>query len=213
MLLTDFDFVLPSELIAQEPITPRDEARLLVYNRASEKRSHQQIKDLPQLLPKNTLLVANNSRVRKARLHAQTDAGKTIEMLVLDAQGDYYQIMIGGHGVKPGMILHCLTTDNRPIPLTGIIQSKEEGPGMTTFLIKFSASASKVEELLETYGTTPLPPYITSSRSTPDQYQTVYARTLGSAAAPTAGLHFTPELIRRLQTNGFGWEEVTLHVG
>jgi S-adenosylmethionine:tRNA ribosyltransferase-isomerase len=122
--------------------------------------------------------------------------------------------MLRGKGIPVGAELAFQTSeqDSSPIPLQGTVSAKEEGPAMTTFVVAFQSELA-IEKAFATYGTVPLPPYIDHSHAQPDQYQTVFAGETGSAAAPTAGLHFTPELIERLMAEGHTWQEVTLHVG
>ena len=214
MNLSEFNFDLPPELIAQKPVSPRDEARLLVYNRLNDTISHHQVKDLPQLLPTSTILVANNSKVRNSRLWASFEQ-KDIEILVLElTSGTTYRCLIGGKGLKVGSSLTIYTdkTRTQSANLRAVITATEPNPSMTTFLLEFSG-ADDIEAAFAEFAETPLPPYITERSSQPEQYQTVYARELGSAAAPTAGLHFTPALLQNLQSAGHAWEEVTLHVG
>lgn len=213
MQLRDFDFILPQELIAQHPAVPRDAARLLVYNRREDSIQHAQVKDLASFLPAKSLLVANNSKVRAARLHAHP-LGKEqeIEVVILEAvQGALYRCLIGGK-VKLGMQLSFFH-QGRSIPLSAEVSLVEPDSAMTTYQLHFNHEGAALEKMFSHYGEMPLPPYIQERSSTPEQYQTVYAQHLGSAAAPTAGLHFTPSLISSLQQQGFEWAEVTLHVG
>ena len=205
MNLSQFQFNLPPELIAQNPAVPRDSARLFVYDRLSEKITHAKVSDLPAFLPEKTILVANNSRVRKARLLATTETGKKIELLVLEMLEERtYRCLVGGHGLKAGTRINA--------PFSATVLGKDDLPGMTCFRICFEGDIDS-EDLFERFGQVPLPPYITNSQAQDDQYQTVYANLLGSAAAPTAGLHFTPELLERLRNSELDWTEVTLHVG
>ena len=217
MNLSQFQFQLPPELIAQDPLVPRDSARLFVYDRLSDTVTHALVRDLPSFLPTGSLLVANNSRVRKARLFARSESGKPVELLVLEAlDATLFRCMIGGRGVRPGDSLQVFTKPERdvPAPLTALVERSEDLPGMTCFQVRLTPHGDKTaEQLIEDYGQAPLPPYITKSQAKDEQYQTVYADPLGSAAAPTAGLHFTPELLERLGKTGIGWAEVTLHVG
>lgn len=213
MKLHDFDYHLPKELIAQSPSVPRDQARLLVYNRRTQQIKHALVTDLPNIIPQKMIIVSNNSKVRQARLKAQNSKGKPFEILILKKLSDHtFQCVIGGHGLKVGSLL---TLKNAPIQLQ--VQAIENDPEMQTYILQFISSEAKplanLESILEEYGETPLPPYIKSPIASPEQYQTVFAKELGSAAAPTAGLHFTPELIKKLQNQGHIWREITLHVG
>lgn len=205
MRLTDLNFTLPPELIAQNPAEPRDSARLLVYRRSDKSVTHATVRELPTFLPSRTLLVANNSRVRQARLNVRRANGRQAELLVLKPYGAYYECMLRGKGVQAG---EPLTLDTGQV---ATVVAPHQEAGFTTYLVDFQAS--DVEELLEQVGTVLLPPYITQSEAPAARYQTIYADPLGSAAAPTAGLHFTPELLEWLRRAGNGWETVTLHVG
>jgi S-adenosylmethionine:tRNA ribosyltransferase-isomerase len=219
MHLKDFSFHLPKELIAQSPAIPRDSARLFVYTRATDTIQHMQVCDLPKLLPANTILVANNTRVRRARLRAVTGQQREVQILALEALNeDTYQCMIGGKGVVPGTFLTIVDEKGGYTPFIARILAREENPSMNTYRVRFNFNSKNpakttVEEFIEHYGTLPLPPYIEHPESTDDQYQTTFAKKTGSAAAPTAGLHFTPELIETLKKAGHSWEEITLEVG
>lgn len=217
MLLQDFSFPLPEKLIAQQPAVPRDSARLFVYDRAKDTIEHRHVRDLPELLPAHTMLVGNNSKVRKARLKAMAYIpGKasrpTMEILVLEKLANReYRCMIGGKGVIKDSRLVILDHNGKPTAVSALVRAREEHPGMNTYRVVLTTA--DLDQLLEAYGSMPLPPYITNPKSTDEQYQTVFARELGSAAAPTAGLHFTPELLEKLEKQGHLWREVTLHVG
>jgi S-adenosylmethionine:tRNA ribosyltransferase-isomerase len=213
MKLHDFDYSLPKELIAQAPSVPRDQARLLVYNRRTKQIKHTLVADLPNIIPQKMILVSNNSKVRRARLRAQNTKGKQFEILTLKKLStDTFRCVIGGHGLKLGSLL---TLKDTSIQIQ--IKRIEDDPEMQTYILQFispeAKSLANLEEILEEHGETPLPPYIKSPTASPEQYQTVFAKELGSAAAPTAGLHFTPELIKQLQNQGHIWREITLHVG
>ena len=213
MRLSDFDYSLPSKLIAQTPAEPRDSARLLVYDRATDSISHALVSDLPELLPAPAVIIANNSKVRQSRLFGRTSTGKDIELFILHAEGNFYRCLLGGSG-RPNGIISLFTNRERcsKILMQAEIIDEESGPGMKTYLAVFYGTSS-VETVLEQYAELPLPPYITERVAQNTQYQTVFAKELGSAAAPTAGLHFTPELITNLSGRGISWNEVTLHVG
>jgi S-adenosylmethionine:tRNA ribosyltransferase-isomerase len=217
MQLSDFHFDLPPELIAQTPAEPRDSARLLVYNRLTGEIIHSHVRNIGDFLPKPSLLVANNSKVRKARFFGTTDSGKKVELLVLDfISGTTYRCIVGGRHITPktSVLLYENPERDALIPLTATVLSENPHESMTTFEVEFSTTSEKsLESLFEEYGEMPLPPYITSRESESSRYQTVFAKELGSAAAPTAGLHFTPELITTLTSQGIAWAEVTLHVG
>ncbi|MEZ0286599.1 MAG: tRNA preQ1(34) S-adenosylmethionine ribosyltransferase-isomerase QueA [Candidatus Paceibacterota bacterium] len=208
MLLSDLTFELPEALIAQNPVEPRDAARLLVYNRKDRSIAHHHVRDLPSLLPPHTLLVANKSKVRKSRLFATRTDGRTVELLVLSpiSKGQY-ECMVRGKKIKKG------ETFTLPNGGTATVVRPHEEAAFTTYILDFHQESDITELLLEKHGSTPLPPYITESKAPDKRYQTVFADDLGSAAAPTAGLHFTSELIENLKQQGNEWEEVVLHVG
>ncbi len=212
MQLSDFSYNLPEELIAQNPVEPRDSARLLVYTRATKEIQHRTIRDLPSILPSHTLLVANNSKVRHSRLLATRADGREIEILILKHVGDStYQCMVRGRNIQLGEDVTCILSSNAS--LGARIVGKDDHSAMQTYQIIFNAPQENLEAVFEQYGHVPLPPYITDSQAPDERYQTVFASELGSAAAPTAGLHFTAELLETLRNAGYEWEEVTLHVG
>jgi S-adenosylmethionine:tRNA ribosyltransferase-isomerase len=199
----DFDYQLPSDRIAQRPAQPRDSSRLLLLDRASGRLEHHTFHQLPDLLRPGDALVLNETRVRPVRLHGRkTDGGGKVELLLLKKQSDVrWQAMVGGSGLRPG----------RRIALANGLQAEVvdqlEGPRR---LIEFT---QPVEPVLDELGEMPLPPYIHEPLQHPDDYQTVFAQQPGSAAAPTAGLHFTPELLERLAGAGVSLVRLTLHVG
>jgi S-adenosylmethionine:tRNA ribosyltransferase-isomerase len=200
-----FSFDLPEELIAQEPTPDREAARLLVLNRISGEITHVSVKDLPQWIAPRTLLVLNDTRVRKARLFGTRRGGGTTEFILLGRRDSARWETIAGRSgrLKPGAEFKF------PEGITGIL---EEAQGESR-LIRFEPGID--EAWLERNGHVPLPPYIRRADLPADEarYQTVYARALGSAAAPTAGLHFTPRLLTELRTRGADVAWVTLHVG
>jgi len=206
MQLRDLDFSLPDALIAQEPVSPRDSARLFVYRVGTNTIEHHHVFDLPRLLPAKTLLVANNSKVRKSRLRAQDAKGRAVEILLLEEiRSHRYRCLLGGlRGAKPG---DSLTLNPE---ITARILERESHPTITTYIVDFESPAPFD---LEDFAEVPLPPYIKHSQSHPEHYQTTYASQLGSSAAPTAGLHFTPALIADITAHDMTWAEVTLHVG
>jgi S-adenosylmethionine:tRNA ribosyltransferase-isomerase len=207
MRLSDIDFSLPQELIAQNPVEPRDAARLLVYRRSDCSITHSTVRELPSFLPKDTILIANDSRVRKSRLLIERN-GKSAELLLLEpvAPGQF-ECMVRSRGVTVGEKLTL------PDGTHATVAAPHDEASFTTFIVDFHRSSEAVEQLAEQHGQTPLPPYITKSQAPDERYQTVYAHETGSAAAPTAGLHFTPKLIERITAAGHQWETVTLHVG
>ena len=208
--VADFDFELPSELIAQTPLSDRAGSRLLVLNRRSGEVTHSSIRDLGVWLRRGDLLVANNSRVLPGRLRAvKTGTGGRVELLLLRdlGGGGWMALAKPARSLRPGI---GLTIRGR----SGVAESDlgaEVVAVMEDGLVELRLD--QVDVGLEDYGEPPLPPYIAGSIDDPERYQTVYASAVGSAAAPTAGLHFTTELIADLRGRGVGWAEVTLHVG
>jgi S-adenosylmethionine:tRNA ribosyltransferase-isomerase len=179
-----------------------------VYTRSNKSITHHQVKDLPSLLPPHTTLVANRSKVRKGRLQATRSNGKEIELLVLEPTGDgQFECMVRGKNLQPDEVLKL--HDGSKVT---ILHPHAEAD-FTTYIVDFSLTTLEAETKIQALGATPLPPYITESQAPDERYQTVFAKELGSAAAPTAGLHFTPELIAKLKQQGHTWEEITLHVG
>lgn len=218
MRLKDFEFFIPPELIAQTPVYPRDQARLLVYHRLTGQVEHRNITDLPGYFAEGDLIVANNSRVRKARLFALSESGKKVEIMVLEETEKgtgIYRCLLGGNRATFVKHLTIYLDEERTeeTSLQASILERETDSRMDTFLVRFSCPALPLEKAFEQYGQAPLPPYIQTKITDSERYQTVFAKALGSAAAPTAGLHFTPELIAKIKKQGILWEEVTLHVG
>ncbi len=208
MLKKDFWYDLPKELIAQEPAEPRDAARLMVLDRRSDAIRHAVFHDLPQYLEKDDLLVVNNSKVLPARLlGTKVPTGAVCELLLLrQVKGDTWECL-----ARPGKRLHTGTEITfGDGTLTAVVdETRPDGNKLVTF----TYDTETLYEKLDAFGKMPLPPYITKQLEDQSQYQTVYAKELGSAAAPTAGLHFTPELLDTLRQNGVQIAEVTLHVG
>lgn len=205
MLLSDYDYYLPHELIAQTPVEPRDSSRLLVLDRKVHSIRHRTFRDVLEYLRPGDALVVNTSRVRAARIWAHKVSGGKAEILLLKPMGgDLWETLVSpGKRIPPGTRLRINDS------LTADVMERTEAGGR---VIRF-AGAGSLDELLERAGEVPLPPYITTKVSDPERYQTVYARTLGSAAAPTAGLHFTPELLDKVRTLGVDVLEITLHIG
>ena len=208
MLKSDFNFDLPKELIAQEPCEPRDAARLLCMDRENGALSHRIFNELPSLLQAGDLLVVNNSKVLPARLIGHKPVtGAVCEILLLhQVKGDVWECL-----AKPGKRLkqgaQVMFGDGT---LTATIEDTLEDGNK---LVSFSYDTATLYEKLDAFGKMPLPPYIQKQLEDNAQYQTVYAKELGSAAAPTAGLHFTPQLMQILREKGVNFAEVTLHVG
>jgi len=200
-ILSDFDYHLPEKLIAQQPVTPRDHSRLLVYNRKTGEITDDYFYNIGNHLPPGTSLVVNNSKVEKCRL--LFNDGK-IEIFVTKAlDNNTVEAMVRpGKKFKPGK-----TFDLHGGITASTLSVAEDG----IRIIELSHSLD--DPALEPYKHTPFPPYIERDESLADRYQTVFAKDLGSKAAPTAGLHFTPELLEKLNKQGIEKKEVTLHVG
>lgn len=211
--LDAYDYHLPQEQIAQNPAVPRDSSRLLVVEAAPNCR-HQIFRDLPNLLQPGDLLVLNNTQVIPARLYGRKTNGTLIEVLLLEEQipGWWLALVKPGKRLQPGAKIEFGSDADGQPELTATVMSIDEATGGR--LLQFHPPAGQtVLSMLAHLGKTPLPPYITDSQADPEQYQTVYAKHPGSAAAPTAGLHFTPELLDRLAERGIEQTFVTLHVG
>ena len=204
MNLSDFDYDLPEAFIAQTPVEPRDSSRLLVLNRTSGAIQHRIFRDITEYIRPGDVLVVNDTRVIPARLHAtKAETGGKIELLLLQQLTDLqWQVMVGGRGIKTGLELQFAGT-----PVTARVLEVLEG---SERIVEFS---QPVNDLLDALGEAPLPPYIHTRLNNPERYQTVYSREKGSAAAPTAGLHFTPELLLKLRNQGVKMAYCTLHVG
>ncbi len=206
--VADYDYDLPPALIAQRPVEPRDASRLLLLDRASGAVAHRHFRDLGDFLRPGDILVANDTRVLPARLFARKPTGGRVELLLLERRdGDTWAALVGGRGVAEGLTLSVLDHNGQATDVTAVVVAT--GPEAQRRL-RFSAP---VEQWIEALGYTPLPPYIHETLDDPERYQTIYARPAGSAAAPTAGLHFTPDLLLALRARGVLFETVTLHVG
>jgi S-adenosylmethionine:tRNA ribosyltransferase-isomerase len=188
MRSSELDYELPRALVAQRPAEPRDSSRLLVYDRAKNTTKHRRFSELPRELPRDTLVVVNDTRVVPARLRLTRETGGRAEILLLERHG--------GDGVWEALAR----------PSRRLRQGERLGP--VELLERLGEGRWLVRLAGEPAGELPLPPYIAEAPADPERYQTVYARDAGSAAAPTAGLHFTPELLSSLDV-----ERVTLHVG
>ncbi len=203
MRTADFDYDLPESFIAQEPVEPRDSARLMVLDRATGEITHAIFRDIGRFLRPGDLLVANRTRVIPARLFARKiPTGGKVELLLLrrEAPGQW-QALVRGRGLTEGKRL-ALDDD-----LEAEIVAVLDGPVRR---VRFSRP---LDDTLNRLGQVPLPPYIHRPLENPERYQTIFAREAGSAAAPTAGLHFTDRLLDELQAQGIGFATVTLHVG
>lgn len=206
----EFDYPLPAELIAQQPLRRRDDSRLLVLDRDSGTIHHSTFRNLADWLLPGDLLVANNSRVIPARLRGvRVTTGGAVEILLLRRRDDgtWSALAKPAKRLKSGDRVEFAPHAPGAGPATAIV---EDNLGEGELLLRFGDQA---DERLEAYGELPIPPYIGSAPEDATRYQTVYAAVPGSAAAPTAGMHFTPDLIEDLRQRGFDWAEVTLHVG
>ncbi len=203
MRTEDFDYPLPSALIAQTPVSPRHASRLLVLNRANGSVEHSQFWEIDHYLRPGDLLVINDTRVIPARIyaHKQPGGGKA-EILLLKKQDERtWRVLVGGKGL--GLGAQLFINDGPEAEILQVLERSER-------LVRFSAP---IEPFLERVGHVPLPPYIHKHLDDPERYQTVYATAPGSAAAPTAGLHFTPALMNKLTDYGVAFARLTLHVG
>lgn len=203
MKTEDYYYDLPAEFIAQTPAEPRDHSRLMVLDRATGQISHHHFFEIGQFLHPGDLLVVNETRVFPARFFgSKLPGGGKVEVLLLKKTSDLtWECLVGGSGMKPG----------REIQITGGPTAEVvEDLGESRRLVRF---AEPIEGAFEQAGHMPLPPYIRAYKGDPERYQTVFNKTLGSAAAPTAGLHFTPALLQELQKQGLGLAKIDLHVG
>lgn len=202
---SDFYYELPTELIAQTPAEPRDSSRLLVYDRAADKTEHRIFRDVTDYLKKGDVLVINNTKVLPARMYARTEHGGLVEILLLKRVGKDTWEALAKPGKKCAVGKSFKVSDKLSFTVQGITDSGER-------IVKFEYEGV-FENILEEVGSMPLPPYIKEKLKDKNRYQTVYAKTDGSAAAPTAGLHFTPELLAKIRDMGVEVAEVLLHVG
>ena len=202
MQTSDFDYHLPESSIAQTPAEPRDSSRMLVLHRDSGDVEHRIFRDVGLFLRPNDLLVLNQTRVIPARIFAHKETGGKVELLLLRRRDELtWEALVGGKGLKVGK---SVQVENGPrAEIIGLLEGSER-------LIQFS---EPIEPYFPKVGNVPLPPYIHEKLSDPERYQTVYAKEPGSAAAPTAGLHFTPRLLDEIRSMGVKIAYVTLHVG
>ncbi len=206
MKVSDFNYDLPKELIAQIPIEKRDESRLMILDKKEQTIEHKKFKDIIDYLEPGDCLVRNNTKVIPARIYGKKETGANVEFLLLNnIEGDIWESI-----VRPGNKLHVGT---KVIFGDGILKAEilDVMQGGTR-KVKFSYKGI-FNEILDKIGLMPLPPYIHEELKEKDRYQTVYAKYEGSAAAPTAGLHFTPELLKEIEEKGIKIANVTLHVG
>ena len=206
MKTSDFDYYLPEELIAQTPAMPRDSSRLLVYDKANDKVYHEKFFDIKKYLKKGDLLVRNNTKVLPARMFAKTEHGGNVEVLLLKRFNltEWEVLVKPGKKAKPGAVL----TISEEVKLQVLSTIEESGSRKVKFIYD-----GVFEDIISRVGEMPLPPYITEKLKDQQRYQTVYARVDGSAAAPTAGLHFTDTLLKDLESMGVEIADVLLHVG
>jgi S-adenosylmethionine:tRNA ribosyltransferase-isomerase len=203
-----FDYPLPPERIAQEPVEPRDAARLLLIERESGRIEHRRFLDLPEILAPGDLLVMNDTRVLPARLEARRPTGGRVEILLLQREGagQWEALVKPGRKALPGERL--LLGDG---PITAAILDRLPSGGRR---IRFEgAPEHEIDAVVHAAGEVPLPPYIHARLEDAERYQTIYGREEGSVAAPTAGLHFTPRVFASLEARGVARASVTLHVG
>jgi S-adenosylmethionine:tRNA ribosyltransferase-isomerase len=202
MQTSDFDYHLPESSIAQTPAEPRDSSRLLVLKRETGELEHKLFRDVSDYLNAGDLLVLNQTRVIPARIFGRKETGGRVELLLLRREDRLtWQCLVGGKGLNVDKIVRV--EDGPSAEIIAILEGSER-------LIRFT---EPIEPYFPKVGNVPLPPYIHEKLSDPERYQTVYARDPGSAAAPTAGLHFTPRLLEELHVKGVKIAYVTLHVG
>ena len=202
MKTSSFNYYLPQTSIAQTPVEPRDSSRLLVLHRKSGEIEHRHFSDIGDYLQPNDLLVVNQTRVIPARIYAKKETGGKMELLLLRQEDELtWRALVGGKGLKAGKKVIIENACNAEI--IEVLEGAQR-------LIRFD---EPIEPFFPQIGNVPLPPYIHAKLDDPERYQTVYAQEPGSAAAPTAGLHFTPRLLAELNAKGICRTEVTLHVG
>ena len=197
MKLSDFDYDLDENLIAQEPVRPRHDSRLFYLKRSGYK--HLKFSDLPSLLREGDVLVKNRSKVIPARVHGRKDTGGKVEILFYRETEEGWLSMVKGNNIQVGRKLYV---EDEPID---ILKNKKEG--------MFILDSENPKKLMKEYGEMPTPPYIKKQIEEPQEYQTIYAEDKGSIAAPTAGLHFTEEILNKIKEKGIEMYDVILHVG
>ncbi len=225
MNIIQFDYYLPPELIAQTPVEPRHASRLMVVDGLSGEISHHTFADLVDLLRSGDILVANDSRVIPARLFGRKQSGGSVEILLLKRVDEFrWEALMGGKRLRPGVVIEIEQGSGgaegqrrkfSPAPLppsspADVTARVIEDLGDSRRLLEFN---QPIEPLLARIGHTPLPPYIHTTLADAERYQTIYSRMEGSAAAPTAGLHFSPEMLLALREKGILLDYVTLHIG
>lgn len=208
MKVSDFDYDLPAALIAQCPVEPRDASRLLVLDGEGGTIAHRRFRDLVDYLRPGDVLVANDTRVIPARLFGRKPTGGRLEILLLEQRDETtWRALVGGRKVGVGLGITLLDHAGEPADVTATVTA------VAAESLRELRFSRPVQEWIDDLGYAPLPPYIHEPLADAERYQTIYARLPGSAAAPTAGLHFTPELLTELEAAGVGRAAVTLHVG
>lgn len=205
MKTSDFDYELPEELIAQTPAEPRDSSRMLCYRRDTDEVSHRIFRDLPEILRPGDLLVRNNTRVLPARLYGFTPHGGKVEVLLLKRRSlaEWEVLVKPGKKAREGAELFFSEE-------LSLVVKGRTGEGERIVEFRYDGV---FEDIISRLGEMPLPPYIHEKQADGERYQTVYSKVNGSAAAPTAGLHFTPALFDRLREKGVETADILLHVG
>lgn len=208
MKTESFEYELPRELIAQKPLPRRDGSRLLVLHRESGLMEHRRFQDLADYLHPGDILLANDSKVYPARLYGRKTSGGKVEILLLEKLDAHnWKAIVGGRRLDSGKEIIIEDRQGRPSAARATIAGQLDG---SQRLVRFE---QPVEDYFAELGHTPLPPYINEPLDNSERYQTIYARPLGSAAAPTAGLHFTGDLLFDLRGQGVLFDTCTLHVG
>jgi len=207
MRTSEFDYALPEKLIAQKPASPREAARLLVVDRTKDALTHAKVKDLPAFVRKGDVMVVNVSKVFKARLIGKLDDARksAIELFLVRPEGKFWRALgRPGRKIGPG---------SKIAVARGFVATVQWKDTDGSILVDFGMSKDAVIRKANLHGDVPLPPYIKRKPRTPAEYQTAYAKTVGSVAAPTAGFHLTKALMAKLKKKGVTFLEVTLHVG
>jgi S-adenosylmethionine:tRNA ribosyltransferase-isomerase len=210
--LSAYQYTLPADQIAQNPITPRDASRLLVVD-STASHCHAHFRDLTDWLKPEDLLILNNTRVIPARLLGQKPEGAKVEVFLLEEKtGDQWLALVRpGRRLKPGAVIHFGTDPQQPDLVAHVLETDPDTNGR---ILQFEhVSNEPLYAVFERLGEVPLPPYITDTEASAEQYQTIYAELPGAVAAPTAGLHFTDSLFKRLEARGIQRSLITLHVG
>lgn len=211
--LSSYTYQLPQSLIAQTPAVPRDSSRLMIVDSQSQP-THVTFRDLPNWLKSGDLLVLNNTRVIPARLYGYKTTGSQVEILLLEERSPntWLALVKPGKRFTLGAKINFDALDQSLDSLQATVIGKDDATGGR--ILEFTTPEKRsLWQLLEHYGQLPLPPYIAEGNTADEQYQTVYAQTPGAIAAPTAGLHFTPELLTKLKNQGINQAYITLHVG